>query len=103
MESAVAWVVQALPSALWSIVGWVTFFFKLISLAFVVPIIGLIIFDFCVWLWRLYRPSLPDSTRTSRLHPDHAMGSSSAVGVDSSIESGAKERSSPIETQTENC
>ncbi|KAI0450787.1 hypothetical protein F5B21DRAFT_517230 [Xylaria acuta] len=61
-----------LPAGLWNIVRWVAFFFKLVSLAFVVPIIGLIIFDFCLWLWRLYRPSLPaDSPRSSRVPRDY--------------------------------
>ncbi|KAI1827295.1 hypothetical protein F4861DRAFT_402867 [Xylaria intraflava] len=62
---------DAVPSSLWSVVRWVTFFFKLVSLAFAVPIVGLILFDFCVWLWRVYRPSLPaDSPRAIRL-PDY--------------------------------
>ncbi|KAI2633501.1 hypothetical protein GGS21DRAFT_138762 [Xylaria nigripes] len=63
--------VEAIPSSLWNAVEWITFFFKLISLAFVVPIVGLILFDFCVWLWRVYRPSSPaDSSRASLL-PDY--------------------------------
>ncbi|KAJ8124700.1 hypothetical protein O1611_g8940 [Lasiodiplodia mahajangana] len=67
MEIITAWLGGAIPSALWTVVRWVTFFFKLASLAFAVPIIGLIVFDFCVWLWRLFRPSLPaDSPRPSR-------------------------------------
>ncbi|KAI1431437.1 hypothetical protein GGR50DRAFT_79197 [Xylaria sp. CBS 124048] len=62
---------EATFSSLWNIVRWITFFFKLVSLAFVVPVAGLIIFDFCLWLWRVYRPSLPaDSPRAIRL-PDY--------------------------------
>ncbi|GAW21949.1 hypothetical protein ANO14919_114760 [Xylariales sp. No.14919] len=58
---------------LWNVVHWITFFFKLVSLAFVLPIIGLIVFDFCLWLWRLYRPSKPaDSPRSGRPPKDHA-------------------------------
>ncbi|KAI1758350.1 hypothetical protein F4782DRAFT_525045 [Xylaria castorea] len=73
MARLVAWLSEGLPSSLWNIVRWVTFFFKLVSLAFVVPIIGLIVFDFCLWLWRLYRPSLPvDSPRSSRVPRDYA-------------------------------
>ncbi|KAI0468997.1 hypothetical protein F4859DRAFT_144877 [Xylaria cf. heliscus] len=68
MARIVAWLSEGLPSILWTIVRWVTFFFKLASLAFIIPILGLIIFDFCVWLWRLYRPSSPaDSPQPSRV------------------------------------
>ncbi|KAI1177966.1 hypothetical protein F4777DRAFT_576517 [Nemania sp. FL0916] len=62
----------AVPSTLWSIVRWIAFIFKLASLASVIPIIGLIVFDFCIWLWRLYRPSKPaDSPRLSRPPKDY--------------------------------
>ncbi|KAI1124238.1 hypothetical protein F5Y10DRAFT_33431 [Nemania abortiva] len=67
MENITSWLGGAIPSGLWTVVRWVTFFFKLVSLAFAVPILGLIVFDFCVWVWRLFRPSLPtDSPRASR-------------------------------------
>ncbi|KAI0441863.1 hypothetical protein F4803DRAFT_399673 [Xylaria telfairii] len=77
MERIVAWFSEAIPSSLWNIVRWITFFFKLVSLAFVIPIAGLIFFDFCLWLWRLYRPSLPaDSPRSSRVPKDYVQTSS---------------------------
>ncbi|KAI1370030.1 hypothetical protein F5Y08DRAFT_8293 [Xylaria arbuscula] len=70
MAQDFAWLGEAIPQALWNVVRWITFCFKLISLAFVVPIVGLIIFDFCLWLWRLYRPSRhPDSPRPSTRIP----------------------------------
>ncbi|KAI1310776.1 hypothetical protein F5Y03DRAFT_28418 [Xylaria venustula] len=72
MEHVFTWLDEAVPRALWNIVRWITFFFKLVSLAFVVPIVGLIIFDFCLWLWRLYRPSIPaESPRSGRLPKDY--------------------------------
>ncbi|KAI1424010.1 hypothetical protein F5Y12DRAFT_488562 [Xylaria sp. FL1777] len=72
MEQVLSWLGETIPWGLWNIVRWITFFFKIISLAFVVPIIGLIIFDFCLWLWRLYRPPLPvDSPRSARLPKDY--------------------------------
>ncbi|KAK8097909.1 uncharacterized protein PG998_013395 [Apiospora kogelbergensis] len=45
-----------LPATIWGLVRWVAFFFKLASLSFAVPVICLIIFDFCLWLCRLARP-----------------------------------------------
>ncbi|KAI0973225.1 hypothetical protein F4678DRAFT_21156 [Xylaria arbuscula] len=72
MEHVFTWLDEAVPRALWNIVRWITFFFKLVSLAFVVPIVGLIIFDFCLWLWRLYRPSMPtESPRSGHLPKDY--------------------------------
>ncbi|KAI1741797.1 hypothetical protein F4680DRAFT_446803 [Xylaria scruposa] len=87
MARVVAWLSEGLPSSLWNIVRWVTFFFKLVSLAFVVPIIGLIIFDFCLWLWRLYRPSLPaDSPRSSRVPRDYVQQPSpSSTGASTTV------------------
>ncbi|KAI8950270.1 hypothetical protein F4801DRAFT_353738 [Xylaria longipes] len=71
MARIVAWLSEGFLSSLWNIVRWVAFFFKLVSLAFIVPIVGLIVFDFCLWLWRLYRPSLhADSPRSSRVPRD---------------------------------
>ncbi|KAI1809685.1 hypothetical protein GGS20DRAFT_264845 [Poronia punctata] len=81
METLVNWLLEAFPSVLWNMVGWVAFLCKLASLAFAVPFIGLIIFDFCVWLWRLYKPSLHEPPRTSRLHRDRVAASSSAIDV----------------------
>ncbi|KAI1159858.1 hypothetical protein F5B18DRAFT_655180 [Nemania serpens] len=82
----VAGITAAVPSALWNVVRWITFFCKLASLAFAVPIIGLIVFDFCLWLWRLYRPpSLPaDSPRSSRLPRDYVQQPSTNPAVASS-------------------
>ncbi|KAI1185351.1 hypothetical protein F5B17DRAFT_35280 [Nemania serpens] len=73
MEHIVVSIGAAVPSILWSVVRCITFLCKLASLAFILPIIGLIIFDFCLWLWRLYRPpSLPaDSPRSSRRPRDY--------------------------------
>ncbi|KAI0152614.1 hypothetical protein GGR57DRAFT_164380 [Xylariaceae sp. FL1272] len=51
-------------AAVWSVVGWITFCFKLASLAFAVPWIVLMILDFFLWLWRLNRPP-PRESRTS--------------------------------------
>ncbi|GAW26260.1 hypothetical protein SAMD00023353_2501270 [Rosellinia necatrix] len=69
-STVLAWL-EAIPSSLWSLVRWVAFFFKLASLAFIVPTVGLIAFDFSVWLWRLYRPSAPADSRSSRPPKDH--------------------------------
>ncbi|KAI1265319.1 hypothetical protein F5Y18DRAFT_48786 [Xylariaceae sp. FL1019] len=52
-------------ATVWSVVDWVTFCFKLASLAFVVPWIGLMIFDFFLWLWRLNRPPARESRASS--------------------------------------
>ncbi|KAI1192952.1 hypothetical protein F5X97DRAFT_329064 [Nemania serpens] len=86
MEHIVGRIGAAVPSTLWSVVRWITFFCKLISLAFVVPIIGLIVFDFCLWLWRLYRPPpLPaDSPRSSRLPRDYVLQPSTTAAIASS-------------------
>ncbi|KAI0878710.1 hypothetical protein GGS24DRAFT_372401 [Hypoxylon argillaceum] len=92
MEHIDTWLGGAIPSSLWTIVRWVAFFFKLISLAFAIPIIGLIVFDFCVWLWRLYRPSMPtDSPRSSRLPKDYVQPPAS---------SSTKAFSTVVETET---
>ncbi|KAI3321249.1 hypothetical protein HD806DRAFT_203022 [Xylariaceae sp. AK1471] len=110
MEHAVAWLGEAIPSSLWSIVRWTTFFFKLVSLAFAVPIIGLIVFDFCLWLWRLYSPSRPDPPRPSRLPRDHIqqpsrppssnIASSSAIDLETELR--ANERRSAYGTPKDN-
>ncbi|KAI8635695.1 hypothetical protein F5Y19DRAFT_469585 [Xylariaceae sp. FL1651] len=95
VERAVAWFREAFPSSIWSIIRWIAFFFKLISLAFAVPIIGLIVFDFCLWLWRLYRPSLPESSLASRPPkertqelpdpPTSTKASSSAIDIETKL------------------
>ncbi|KAI1272390.1 hypothetical protein F5Y07DRAFT_303344 [Xylaria sp. FL0933] len=71
MGTVLGWFDEVIPQTLWNIVRWITFFFKLVSLAFVVPIVGLIIFDFCLGLWRLYRPRPMDSARSGRLPKDY--------------------------------
>ncbi|ORY61208.1 uncharacterized protein BCR38DRAFT_486969 [Pseudomassariella vexata] len=53
------------PSEVWCLVSWVAFVFKLASLAFAFPIIGLILFDFCLWIWRLNLPPPRDTPRSS--------------------------------------
>ncbi|KAK7976032.1 hypothetical protein PG990_007861 [Apiospora arundinis] len=45
-----------LPATIWGLVRWTAFFFKLASLSFAVPVFCLIVFDFCLWIWRLTRP-----------------------------------------------
>ncbi|KAI3335602.1 hypothetical protein F4824DRAFT_150656 [Ustulina deusta] len=99
---------EAIPRGLWNIVRWITFFFKLVSLAFVVPIIGLIIFDFCLWLWRLYRPSLPaDSPRSGRLPKDYVQQppprptEACSTVIDLETESRAAERRAAYRTLTD--
>ncbi|KAH6648088.1 hypothetical protein BKA67DRAFT_662818 [Truncatella angustata] len=47
--------VVPIPLEVWSMVGWISFFFKLASLAFAGPLIALVIFDICLWIWRLVR------------------------------------------------
>ncbi|KAI1078051.1 hypothetical protein F5B20DRAFT_238900 [Whalleya microplaca] len=55
------------PAEIWSVISWIAFAFKLISLAFAVPILGLIIFDFCLWVWRLNRPHPDDDPRPHKV------------------------------------
>ncbi|KAI1116466.1 hypothetical protein F5Y14DRAFT_65751 [Nemania sp. NC0429] len=90
MERVVGGTGAAVLSSLWSLVRWITFFCKLASLAFVLPIIGLIAFDFALWLWRLYRPPIaadpPNSSRlprdrVQRPSPNPAVASSTVVEV----------------------
>ncbi|KAI0839805.1 hypothetical protein F5Y06DRAFT_15404 [Hypoxylon sp. FL0890] len=57
----------AFPEQVWTIITWIAFFFKLASLAFAVPLLSLIIFDFCLWLWRLNRPQPKDTSRPNRI------------------------------------
>ncbi|KAK8045237.1 hypothetical protein PG993_005261 [Apiospora rasikravindrae] len=66
-----------LPATIWGLVRWIAFFFvsaqlfKLASLSFAVPVFCLIVFDFCLWIWRLTRP-VPAPTR---LQPSLAQSS----------------------------
>ncbi|KAI2468339.1 hypothetical protein F4781DRAFT_272286 [Annulohypoxylon bovei var. microspora] len=55
------------PDGIWNVISWIAFFFKLASLAFVVPVMSLIVFDFCLWLWRLNRPQPNDISEPSRI------------------------------------
>ncbi|KAI1141566.1 hypothetical protein F5Y05DRAFT_266330 [Hypoxylon sp. FL0543] len=57
----------AFPEEIWTIITWIAFFFKLASLAFAVPLLSLILFDFCLWLWRLNRPQPRDASRSSSI------------------------------------
>ncbi|OTB14463.1 hypothetical protein K445DRAFT_23470 [Daldinia sp. EC12] len=56
-----------LPDQVWMVISWIAFFFKLASLAFVGPIIGLIIFDFCLWIYRLNQPLPQTASRPNRI------------------------------------
>jgi hypothetical protein len=104
MEQSIVWLGETIPSVLWSIVGWIAFFFKLASLAFIVPTVGLIVFDFCLWLWRLYRPSRPaESARSSRIprdyvrHPSAGSTKASSTAIKSEADSQATERRATYE------
>ncbi|KAI1337050.1 hypothetical protein F5Y15DRAFT_168430 [Xylariaceae sp. FL0016] len=76
-EQTMAWIIHALhaggvvPDGLWSLVRWIAFLCKLASLAFAIPIIGLIVFDFCLWIWRLNRPQPRDLPQPSRASSQH--------------------------------
>ncbi|KAL7622259.1 hypothetical protein AAE478_007763 [Parahypoxylon ruwenzoriense] len=72
MHTDLAWLAQAfrpgvVPAEVWNIISWIAFFFKLASLAFFVPFLGLIVFDFCLWVWRLNRPVPRDTSRPNRI------------------------------------
>ncbi|KAI1472838.1 uncharacterized protein F4812DRAFT_454656 [Daldinia caldariorum] len=56
-----------LPDQVWMVITWIAFFFKLVSLAFVGPLIGLVIFDFCLWIYRLHQPQPQTASRTNRI------------------------------------
>ncbi|KAI1499504.1 hypothetical protein F5X99DRAFT_282493 [Biscogniauxia marginata] len=90
IDVTMTWFVQAfhsnvLPTTVWTIIGWIAFFFKLASLSFAIPIISLIVFDFFLWLWRLNRPPPRDSSqrskalKTSAQPPSTSFTSSSAT------------------------
>ncbi|KAI1768554.1 hypothetical protein GGR53DRAFT_462229 [Hypoxylon sp. FL1150] len=53
-----------MPAEIWTIIPWIAFFFKLASLAFAVPILSLIVFDFCLWIWRQNRPQPRDASQS---------------------------------------
>ncbi|KAI1106601.1 hypothetical protein F4804DRAFT_330212 [Jackrogersella minutella] len=59
--------ISSLPDTIWNIISWIAFFFKLASLAFIVPLMSLIIFDFCLWVWRLNRPQIEDPSQPGRI------------------------------------
>ncbi|KAI1211309.1 uncharacterized protein F4807DRAFT_32982 [Annulohypoxylon truncatum] len=52
---------------IWNTISWIAFFFKLASLAFAVPVMSLILFDFCLWLWRLNQPQPKDISEPGRI------------------------------------
>ncbi|KAI1402717.1 hypothetical protein F4819DRAFT_485361 [Hypoxylon fuscum] len=59
-----------LPAEVWTIITWIAFFFKLASIAFAVPVLGLVVFDFCLWIWRMNQPHPQDHVlRPNRLSP----------------------------------
>ncbi|KAI1327378.1 hypothetical protein F5Y16DRAFT_195309 [Xylariaceae sp. FL0255] len=76
-------------SALWGIIRWIAFSFKLASLAFIIPTIAMIIFDFGLYVWRLYRPKRRDeSSRLPReeclaAEPTPTIASTSATDIKS--------------------
>ncbi|KAK9780034.1 hypothetical protein AB5N19_07833 [Seiridium cardinale] len=55
-----------IPPEIWSIVRWVAFFFKMTSLLFAIPLFGLIIFDFFLWVWRLMRKPPRDASPSNK-------------------------------------
>ncbi|KAI1095626.1 hypothetical protein F5B19DRAFT_310980 [Rostrohypoxylon terebratum] len=56
---------------IWTTISWIAFFFKLASLAFAVPIMSLILFDFCLWLWRLNQPQPKEIAEPGRISSEH--------------------------------
>ncbi|KAI8957165.1 hypothetical protein F5Y11DRAFT_361075 [Daldinia sp. FL1419] len=56
-----------LPDQVWTVISWIAFFFKLASLSFAVPILGLVVFDFCLWIWRLNKPQPQNTSRSNRI------------------------------------
>ncbi|KAH9907471.1 hypothetical protein F4778DRAFT_542075 [Xylariomycetidae sp. FL2044] len=89
-EESFTWLGQAYQSNLLSaeistVVRWIAFFFKVASLAFALPILSLIVFDFCLWIWRLLNRPPPPSSSSPPPPPheeftDPEMRRSSAVG-----------------------
>ncbi|KAI5866234.1 hypothetical protein GGS23DRAFT_376302 [Durotheca rogersii] len=72
IDLTATWLVQALrpgsvPAEVWSVINWIAFCFKLASLAFFIPFASLILFDFCLWIWRLNQPRPRDAPRPSRI------------------------------------
>ncbi|KAI0174204.1 hypothetical protein BJ166DRAFT_141086 [Pestalotiopsis sp. NC0098] len=68
-----AWYSSALPvpPEISSLIGWLAFFFKVMSLLFAGPLIALILFDICLWVWRLLvraspRSPLPSASKHSK-------------------------------------
>ncbi|KAI1380345.1 hypothetical protein F4677DRAFT_256927 [Hypoxylon crocopeplum] len=67
-----AWIAHTFPHGLmpdevWTIITWIAFLFKLASLAFAVPLLSLIAFDFCLWIWRLNQPQPQDTSQPNRI------------------------------------
>ncbi|KAI1455052.1 hypothetical protein F4805DRAFT_293162 [Annulohypoxylon moriforme] len=72
VDLTMAWYPHTLPTVLfsdgiWNMISWIAFFFKLASLAFAVPVMSLILFDFCLWLWRLNRPQPKEISEPGRI------------------------------------
>ncbi|ROV96618.1 hypothetical protein VPNG_09005 [Cytospora leucostoma] len=55
VSNSTSWVVQ--------LISW---FFITLALSLFLPLAGLVIFDFFLWLWRLARPPTPTTTKTPR-------------------------------------
>ncbi|KAI0849778.1 hypothetical protein F5Y00DRAFT_50502 [Daldinia vernicosa] len=69
-----------LPDQVWMVISWIAFFFKLASLSFAVPILGLVVFDFCLWIYRLNQPQPQNALRTNRIShkaPGHSVNPTS--------------------------
>ncbi|CAJ2505309.1 Uu.00g127030.m01.CDS01 [Anthostomella pinea] len=99
---------------IWNIIRWVAFFFKLASLACAIPLIGLVVFDFFLWIWRINRPPPRDTPQPSRNpsrspsgrfkqplhHPANGSGSSSATT--STTDNSTSQRRTIFSTETDN-
>ncbi|KAI0133596.1 hypothetical protein BJ170DRAFT_678537 [Xylariales sp. AK1849] len=85
---------------IWTLIQWISFFFKLASLAFALPIIGFIIFDFCLWIYRQIRPPPKDSSRSNSRNPSPERARlSSGTGSSGSTSSSTK-HASVVEKRT---
>ncbi|KAI1632793.1 hypothetical protein F4809DRAFT_645068 [Biscogniauxia mediterranea] len=99
IDETMAWFAQGLrsnvvPATVWAIIGWIAFFFKLVSLSFAIPIISLIVFDFFLWLWRLNRPPPRDAPQdNSRIPKTSTQPSSTSFGSGSGSSSSSAMKS----------
>ncbi|KAI0377026.1 hypothetical protein F5Y04DRAFT_192874 [Hypomontagnella monticulosa] len=78
---------RVFPEHIWTAISWIAFFFKLASLAFVVPLLGLIAFDFALWIWRLGRSPPKDTSRSSRIPRKGTEQSSTTIASSNSASS----------------